>query len=176
MLDNSKWMRIQAYKHNGSFHRMWSHGYVLHEDEDYYVVVSVKSKVNESDKRVWHTKEPALFILSKKEWFNVIAMIKEKGITYYVNIASPCVEDNHILKYIDYDLDVKLLPTGNKKLLDINEFNVHSEALQYNENIKKKLYETVKDIYDMMDNKTYPFNDDKIKELFEEFNKKVEAK
>ena len=54
---------------------------------------------------------------------NVIAMFKEgKGICYYVNIASPTLYDDGFLKYIDYDLDVKLYPDGVERTLDENEY------------------------------------------------------
>ena len=92
-----RWIRIQAYKHDGSLHRMWSHSYLFNEDDDFYVLVSVRSKVYESNGRTWHTKEPALFILSKNRGFNVIAMMKENSnnrITYYVNVASPTIYDD----------------------------------------------------------------------------------
>ena len=106
------WIIIQAYKHNGEIHRQWSHGYLVSEDKNYYIVASVRACVTESDGRKWHTREPALMILSKNQWFNVIAMFKEDGITYYVNIASPTIYDKGYLKYIDYDLDVKKYQDG----------------------------------------------------------------
>lgn len=44
-------------------------------------------------------------------------MIREKGVSYYCNLASPYVLDDEALKYIDYDLDVKVFPDGEKRLL-----------------------------------------------------------
>ena len=73
-----KWIILQAYKHNGELHRQWSHSYVLEDNDEYFVLASIRAAVIENDGRKWHTKEPAIFILSKKEWFNVIAMLKEE--------------------------------------------------------------------------------------------------
>ena len=61
-----KWIIIQAYKHNEELHRQWTHSYVLCDDEDYFVLASIRAAVVESDGRKWHTKEPAIFVLSKK--------------------------------------------------------------------------------------------------------------
>ena len=38
-------------------------------------------------------------------------MIRDNGISYYCNLASPFVLDKEALKYIDYDLDVKVFQT-----------------------------------------------------------------
>jgi protein associated with RNAse G/E len=39
-------------------------------------------------------------------------MIRKKGIYYYCNLASPAIMDNGAVKYIDYELDVKVFPDG----------------------------------------------------------------
>lgn len=170
-----KWVRIQAYKHDGSLHRMWSHSYLIKESEDFFILVSVRSKVYESNGRVWHTKEPALFILSKKRWFNVIAMMKENnnGITYYVNLASPTIYDKGFLKYIDYDLDIKLYPDGETRLLDQKEYSRHIEELHYESQIIKKLDEELKYIYELINKKEFPFVDNDIYRLYNEFLEKT---
>ncbi len=170
---NEQWVRIQAYKHDGEFHRMWSHCFLLEENADYYVLVSVRAKVVETNGRVWHTKEPAVFIFSKKEWFNVIAMIKEGGITYYANVASPTIKDKGFLKYIDYDLDLKLYPNGGTRLLDQNEYAHHCETLDYGEDIKAILQMTTDLIQHKMDHREYPFIDEKINEYFALFLNKT---
>ena len=58
----------------------------------------------------------------KKRWFNIIAQLKPNGIFYYCNIASPYVIDEGILKYIDYDLDLRVFNDGAFKILDRNEY------------------------------------------------------
>lgn len=168
-----KWIPIQAYKHNEELHREWTHSYVLEENEDYYILVSVRAAVIENDGRKWHTKEPALFILSKKKWFNVIAMFKENSICYYVNIASPTIFDKGRLKYIDYDLDIKLYGDGTTRLLDVSEYRKHAEELGYGEDIKEVLEKSVKSIYSSIDKKEFPFNDAEIHDLYNQFLKET---
>ena len=160
-----KWVIIQAYKHNEELHRQWSHSYVLEDSEDYYVLASIRASVIESDGRKWHTKEPAIFILSKKKWFNVIAMFKETGICYYVNIASPTILDKGILKYIDYDLDVKLFGDGTTRLLDVSEYKKHAEEQGYGEDIKE--------VYNLINKKEFPFVDERIHKYLEKFEKET---
>ena len=81
-----RWLSIQCFKHNGSLHRCWDRGLVLENNEDYIVIASKKAKVVEYNGRCWFTKEPAITIFSKKEWWNAICMIKKDGICFYCNM------------------------------------------------------------------------------------------
>jgi len=164
-----RWIIIQAYKHNEELHRQWTHSYVLRDDEDYFVLVSIRAAVVESDGRKWHTKEPAIFVLSKKNWFNVIAMLKEKGICYYVNIASPAIFDKNFIKYIDYDLDVKLYEDGTTRLLDVSEYKKHADEQGYSEDIREILQSSVDKVYTMINKKEFPFIDEEILNFYKKF-------
>ena len=171
-----KWVIIQAYKHNEELHRQWSHSYVLTDDEDYFVLASIRAAVVESDGRKWHTKEPAIFILSKKHWFNVIAMLKEKGICYYVNIASPAIYDKSFIKYIDYDLDIKLYEDGTTRLLDVSEYKKHADEQGYSEEIKTILQSSVDKVYNMINKKEFPFIDEEIQKFYDRFESETNQK
>ena len=164
-----KWIIIQAYKHNEELHRQWTHSYVLRDDEDYFVLASIRAAVVESDGRKWHTKEPAIFVLSKKNWFNVIAMLKEKGVCYYVNIASPAIFDKNFIKYIDYDLDIKLYEDGTTRLLDVSEYKKHADEQGYSEDIKEILQHSVDKVYNMINKKEFPFVDEEILNYYKKF-------
>ena len=84
-----KWIKIQAYKHNGELHREWSYGYCLDETDEYFIIVSVRSSVIESDGRKWRTKEPALFFLAKHKWLNVLVYISPTKEAY--DSANGCI-------------------------------------------------------------------------------------
>lgn len=164
-----KWIIIQAYKHNEELHRQWTHSYVLRDDEKYFILASIRAAVVESDGRKWHTKEPAIFVLSKKNWFNVIAMLKENGVCYYVNIASPAIFDKNFIKYIDYDLDIKLYEDGTTRLLDVSEYKKHADEQGYSEDIKEILQKSVDKVYNMINKKEFPFVDEEILTYYKKF-------
>ena len=168
-----KWVIIQAYKHNEELHRQWTHSYVLRDDEDYFVLASIRAAVVESDGRKWHTKEPAIFVLSKKNWFNVIAMLKDGGICYYVNIASPAIFDKNFIKYIDYDLDVKLYEDGTTRLLDVSEYKKHANEQGYSDDIKEILQSSVDKVYNLINKKEFPFVDEEILNYYKKFEKET---
>ena len=168
-----KWIIIQAYKHNEELHREWSHSYILEDNDEYFVAASIRASVVESDGRKWHTKEPAIFILPKDKWFNVIAMLKETGVSYYVNIASPSLFDKGFIKYIDYDLDVKLAGDGVVRLLDVSEYRKHAQEQEYPDDIKQILEKSVEEVYRLIQEKKFPFMDEEIIKYFDQFQKET---
>jgi protein associated with RNAse G/E len=134
--NNFKKVEIQAYKHNGDFHRCWRYGQIIDENDTYVVVVNYHTKVIEKNGRSWQAKEPAVWYFFKEHWFNIIAMLKDNGIAYYCNLASPFVIDKEGLKFIDYDLDLKVNNHDEMIVLDKQEFDFHSKIMSYPDNIK----------------------------------------
>ena len=92
---------IQSYKHDGRLHRTWRDTMVLKTTENAVIGVNDHTLVTEADGRRWVTREPAIVYFHKKYWFNIIAMIRDNGISYYCNLASPYILDQEALKYID---------------------------------------------------------------------------
>lgn len=169
-----KRIEIQGYKHDGRMHRIWDSVFVVEENEEYVIVASKRTKVVEHDLRIWHTKEPAVMIFSKKKWWNVIAMIKRGGIVYYVNLASPFIVDRNCVKYIDYDLDIKLYPTNEVKLIDVKEYGYHRKKYGYGEDIDRILKFNITEVKSHMEKREFPFIDDKINDFYKIFVKEVE--
>ena len=149
-----------AYKHDGSFHRVWTNNTLLCHTKDYYIVGTDENvRVIETKNHYWFTKEPALNYFSKKRWFNIIIMFKEKDIVYYCNLATPILEEMGTLKYIDYDLDVKYYVNSKKiKILDKNEFNVNKFKYKYPEWIEERVLEELKILQSWMKNEIGPFS------------------
>lgn len=163
------WLTIRCYKHDGNLHRWWDRGLVLENNDDFIVVATKRAKVTESNGRKWFTKEPAVTIFSKKEWWNAICMIKKEGIVYYCNIASPSIIEDGNIKYIDYDLDVKLFNDGSIRVLDEKEYQRHRKTYNYDDKLDKVLRYQIGEILRMMKEKEFPFNDDKIAQYYNEY-------
>ncbi|HAR48203.1 MAG TPA: hypothetical protein DCX39_02495 [Firmicutes bacterium] len=151
---------LKSFKHDGSSHRMWRSLTLVNEDDNYWILASPRTKVIEDDGREWKTQQPTLYILSKKEFFNVICMIKGKRtIDYYVNIASPTVLiSENVLGFIDYDLDLKK-SRGEVKELDINEYQANSIKYSYPEDLKKVVEETFRRLKISLTVSNKPFDD-----------------
>lgn len=170
---NGHWLNVYCFKHNGSLHRCWDRGLVLENNEDYIVIATKKAKVVECNGRRWFTKEPAVTIFSKKEWWNAICMLKKEGVCYYCNIASPSVIDGDSIKYIDYDLDAKLFPDGEIRLLDQKEYLHHKDKYKYSADLDTVLKYTLDKVVKQMEERNFPFNDDSIIKYYNKFLKMV---
>lgn len=149
---------IKSYKHDGSLHRTWRDTMVLKTSENALIGCNDHTLVTESDGRRWITREPALVYFHKHYWFNIVTMIRENGVSYYCNLASPAVLDKEALKYIDYDLDVKVFPNGEKRLLDVDEYEDHGNKWHYSADIDKILKHNVRVLVDWINNGKGPFS------------------
>ena len=169
-----QWICVQAYKHDESLHRQWSPGLIVEETSDFWAVASRSSLITEADGRRWLTKENAVFILFKKEWLNVICMFKEEGgICYYVNMASPTILDGGYLRYIDYDLDLKLYPDKLIKPLDEQEFLSNAKLYGYTPDLIAAVRKTFRNTRKLMEERKFPFDDQKIIELYNKYERET---
>ncbi|WP_437178300.1 DUF402 domain-containing protein [Candidatus Izimoplasma sp. ZiA1] len=170
-------IEIQSYKHDESLHRIWDKATVLSSTEEVVIVANKRTKVIEANGRFWHTKEPSVTWFFKNHWFNIIGIIKRDGIAYYCNIASPFVYDEEALKYIDYDLDIKVLDDYTFNILDRNEYNKHKVKMEYPEELKIILEKELNILKDMVVKKAGPFNHDLVNEWYSFYlNKKHKQK
>ncbi|KRN77526.1 DUF402 domain-containing protein [Weissella minor] len=149
---------IKSYKHDGSLHRTWRDTMVLKTSENELIGLNDHTVVIEDDGRRWVTREPAIVYFHKKYWFNIVAMLRENGVSYYCNLASPFVLDKEALKYIDYDLDVKVFPDGERRLLDADEYEQHRAKWHYSADIDFVLKEHVKILVDWIEHQRGPFS------------------
>ena len=107
----------------------------------------------------------------KKRWFNIIAQLKKYGLFYYCNIASPFVIDEKIIKYIDYDLDLRVFPDGAFKVLDRNEYNYHSKIMHYPKEIDTILKSELTRLINMEQDNIAPFDKKVIDKYYEKYLK-----
>ena len=96
-------------------------------------------------------------------------MIRQKGISYYCNLASPYVLDKEALKYIDYDLDIKIFPDGEKRLLDVDEYEQHRRQMHYSKEIDQILKANVEILVDWINNKKGPFSPEYVELWYERY-------
>ncbi len=150
---------IHSYKHNGHPHRTWDEAIFLDDVGDYMIFANNRTKVIESDGRSWRTKEPAIIYFSKEHWFNIIGQLKSTGLYFYCNIASPFVIEDKTIKYIDYDLDLRIFPDGAFKILDRGEYNYHKRIMHYSDDIDIILRKELDTLIEMVKNKQGPFKD-----------------
>jgi len=162
---------LQSYKHDGSLHRVWKTETVLTDNDEYIIVANRKTRVVESNGRFWYTKEPSVAFFFKKHWYNVIGIIKKNEISFYCNISSPIMRDDEAIKYIDYDLDIKVDSEFHYTLLDLNEYNRNQERMEYPEEIKRILLNELNDLKHRIEARDFPFKKDTVKDWYNKYLK-----
>lgn len=158
-----------AFKHNGKVHRTWYQTMLIEDTPEYVAVGSTHSFVVEADGRKWHAIEPAVSIFMKNKWFNVVCMIKSNGINYYVNIASPSVFEDNIVKYVDYDLDFKVDPSYQIKVLDEFEYKKHKKTFNYSPDLDEVIKYNFNKVRKMIENREFPFSHDVVEQLYKKY-------
>ncbi len=162
---------VQSYKHDESLHRIWTKARVVEHTNDTIVIANRRTRVIEGNGRFWHTKEPSVTWFFKHRWFNVIGILRQKGIFYYCNIASPYVLDEEALKYIDYDLDIKVFPDYTYRILDRNEYTAHKKKMNYPEKLQAILEAELTTLQSMIENKEGPFKEGAVDAYYKTFKR-----
>ena len=151
-------LQIQCYKHNKKIHRSWDEAVVLDIHDDYIVFGDNKTLVIESDGSYWKTKEPAILYFFKDRWYNIIVQLKKNGIYYYCNIASPFIIEDNTIKYIDYDLDLRVFPNGSYKILDRMEYKYHKKIMHYSKELDYIINEALDELIREYKNHFFAFS------------------
>ncbi len=162
-------LQIHCYKHNGKIHRIWEEATVLEETNNYLICANDKVTVIEADGRSHKTKEPAIIFFYKDKWFNIIAQFKEFGLFYYCNIASPYIIDENTIKYIDYDLDLRVFPDGGYRVLDKNEYKYHKKIMNYSDDLDLIINKELEKLIEMKNNNEGPFDTKMVNEYLEKY-------
>jgi protein associated with RNAse G/E len=172
-------IEVISYKHNGDLHRIWQQAHVVRETNDTMIVVNDKANVIDGDGRRWKTKEPAVCYFYKDFWFNIICMLRNNSIYYYCNLSSPYVKDVEGLKYIDYELDVKVFPSGDCIILDRDEFEFNQVDFHYSPELIDIIEKQLQLLLERIKNKQDPFNNEcvfKDYEVYQQIKKSYEKK
>lgn len=168
-------LEIHCYKHNGRLHRQWDEAVVLDIKDNYIVFGNNHTNVIDADGKVWKTKEPAIMFFFKDRWFNIIGQLKEYGIYFYCNIATPFLIDEKVIKYIDYDLDLRVFPNGSFKILDRVEYKYHKKQMNYSSRLDFILKYELGNLIDMVRLKEMPFDKSVIEMYYKKYQKIIES-
>ena len=173
MLKKGDKVQTQCYKHNEKVHKAWEEARFLEDTDEFYILGNCKTLVTEADGRTWRTREAAIIFFSKKNWYHIIGQIKKDGIYYYCDIASPSVIEDSTIKYIDYDLDLRVFPDGSFKILDRGEYQYHKRIMKYPKELDIILRSELTNLINRVRNKEFPFNKSDIDKYYEEYKKLV---
>ncbi len=163
-------VKINVYKHNGNLHSINEESIVIDIKDDYIVCGNSETIITEGDGKSYKTNETAIIFFYKNSWFNILCQFKKYGIFYYCNIASPYLIDKNIIKYIDYDLDLRVFPDGGFKVLDKNEYKYHKKRMNYTDDLDKIIKSELTKLIEMKKKNEFPFNKNDVERYLEIYN------
>ena len=165
---------IHSYKHNGKIHQISAEAVLLDKKDEYLVFADEKTRITEPDGRTWRTKEPAILFFFFDKWYNIIGQLKKNGIYYYCNMASPFIVEEGAIKYIDYDLDLRVFPDGGFRVLDRGEYKYHKSIMNYSKEIDDILKCELTNLISLVREKKDFFFTNTIKEYYDNYLKTKE--
>lgn len=165
---------IKSFKHDGHLHRTWMENWRVpvhllrgeHLQEETAVFINSQTKIVEADGKEWVSRIPGVSFFIPKQWFNVVALIEETGVRYYCNIASPLYLNGNVLTYIDYDLDVIQLPSGEVQVVDQEEYERHKSLYHYSPMVNEKVQQGLEEVLDRVDKQRPPFDDEAVRQYY----------
>ncbi|WP_027085888.1 DUF402 domain-containing protein [Cohnella panacarvi] len=175
---------IKSFKHDGSLHRMWKANWLvptdrLHPDHadpsSVWVYLNDQTTIIERDGKEWVSRIPAVSYFLPNEWFNVVALLEDKGVRYYCNLASPPYRYGDVLTYIDYDLDLVLLPDGSVHELDRDEFNRHRDEYRYGDTVLEQIGTGLRKLQEAIRKTSAPFGDETAYRYYDQWKQWMNA-
>lgn len=182
-LASYKKITIKSFKHDGSLHRVWLENWQVpkerlhpdHRAQSVWILLNDHTTIIEADGKQWISRVPAVSFFMPKLWFNVVALIEDKGIRYYCNLASPPYRYGDVLTYIDYDLDVVVLPDGTVHELDRDEYHRHKVEYRYSETVEAEVELGLRMLKCVIDSRGFPFGDAEIYGYYEQWKQQMKA-
>lgn len=167
MLKLGQIINVQAYKHDGTLYRQWNGVKVIDITPDNITLFMYKTKVLDITNQKWVIKEPIIWWMPTKKFFNTTGLVRNVGTHYYTNLASPPIYEDGTLKYIDYDLDIKNYPGIKTKVVDKREFQEHSKLMNYPEKLINIIQSTKDEVLEQIKAKEGRFDSDKVVDTLE---------
>lgn len=166
---------IKSFKHNGRLHRQWLKNWLIpaecldpsHTSENMVVLINCQTPIIEADGKQWVSKVPAVSFFIPGAWYNIVALMEETGVRYYCNVASPPYMHEHVVTYIDYDLDVVLYADGHIDIVDRDEYERHKVSYHYSDIVQNKVAEGLAQLLNRIQTRKAPFQDDLVVSYYE---------
>lgn len=169
---------IHAYKFNGCLYRTFEFPKIVYENDKIIVLNLDKVRIisQGKNKKFYHShsKNDSYWVMFKDEWYNLLVTIcnNQNKIIYYFNIATPFIYEEEAIKYIDLDLDIRLVIYGDStskilKVLDLNEFDFNAKRMNYPKKLIDQAILAKNTLIDKIKNTNfiYKYNNDFFKEI-----------
>ena len=84
--------------------------------------------------------------------------------------------DDKVIKYIDYDLDLRVFPNGSFKILDRMEYKFHKKQMHYSNRLDFILRYELGNLIEIVRNKQFPFQKEIIEKYYSKYVEIIKEK
>ncbi|MCA1636533.1 MAG: DUF402 domain-containing protein [Acidobacteria bacterium] len=95
-------------------------------------------------------------------WYSVFRFREPDGAlrNFYGNINTPATLSEGVLNFKDLDIDVLLTPDFSYRILDEEEFELHSTQSDYPPRFGPRVYQALADLLTLIERREFPFDED----------------
>ena len=152
---------VRVLKYDGTEYRRWKAS--LAQQEDSLLVLDAEFEFDVQHQLLGEIKRGTRTIeyYWLDRWYNIFRFLDEDGATqlFYCNVNMPPAYAHSILSYVDLDIDVLVQPDLSYQVLDLDEFEKHSELFGYDEKTRQEAHSAVADLIAMIEMRQFPFVD-----------------
>ena len=94
-------------------------------------------------------------------WYNVFRFSDPDGQlqNYYCNVNQPPTFHEHVLRYIDLDIDVLVAPDLTYKILDVEDFEENARRYAYPDEVQANAHRALAELTGLIEARAFPFNE-----------------
>jgi Uncharacterized domain/protein associated with RNAses G and E len=92
-------------------------------------------------------------------WYNVFRFCEpDKTLkSFYCNINLPPTFDGEVLSYVDLDIDVLVQPDFSYRVLDLEDFERHSQLYSYTRDVRENAQVALRELTQLIEAREFPF-------------------
>ncbi len=151
---------INSRKFDGSIHRSWN-AELIEQKENFLSFAGVfENEVNHDTLGVIRRGTISYEFYWFDRWYNIFRFHEPDGElrNFYCNISQPPKLENHVLDYVDFDIDVLVWSDFSYHILDFEEFAGNKEIYKYPPEIIHKVHHSVSEIETLIKMRHFPFD------------------
>jgi protein associated with RNAse G/E len=150
---------VQTYKFDGVEHRRWRARVVKYERPLLILEAAFEEDIQHDllGTIAGGTLSTEYYWLNR--WYNVFRFCEpdQKLKSFYCNINLPPTFDGEVLSYVDLDIDVLVQPDFSYQVLDLEDFEKHSELYSYTREVREKAQQALGELIHLIEAREFPF-------------------
>jgi len=150
---------IQASKFNNQLHYEWE-AKLIEQNEHFALIYCEANRtfIHHSKKKQFKIPYPSLEWFYFDRGYTIAISFKPEGLMYYCNITLPSKLNNHVLSFVDLDLDYVKEANEEWKVVDEDEFMIHQTVFGYPEHIISYAYQSLEQLQQAVKEMDAPFH------------------